>query len=274
MSEPLTLEQSLSEQGPGLIDTHCHLDHHRFDEETDVLIASALAQGVTRFVTIGCASAKTSPSVARDLAATCRDKVRASAGVHPHDATDYDDALEASLSEVLTDPLVVAVGETGLDYYYNNSPREQQKEVFRRQIALAKQFDKPIIVHTRDAAEDTLVVLQEENAKDVGGIIHCFSEDATFAKRALDLGFISSFSGIVTFKNSQAIADAAKKQPRDAILVETDAPYLAPIPKRGKRNEPAFVRHTAEFIAELRGDPLSAVADYTTENAFRIFGAW
>jgi TatD DNase family protein len=164
------------------------------------------------------------------------------------------------------------VGEIGLDYHYMHSPRETQKEVFRRMIALARRVQKPIVVHTREAAEDTIAVLEEEGAREVGGIIHCFSEDRPFAERALAIGFDLSFSGIVTFKNARAIHEVAAWAPPDRILVETDSPYLAPIPMRGKRCEPAYVVHTARRVAELRGESFDTLALRTTENARRRFG--
>ena len=165
-----------------------------------------------------------------------------------------------------------AIGDLGLDYDYMHSPRPLQDEVFRRLVALAREVGKPIVVHTREAAEDTLRVLSEEGARDVGGIIHCFSEDRAFAERALDLGFDLSFSGIVTFRSAKAIHEVAAWAPLDRILVETDSPYLAPVPLRGKPCEPAYVVHTAARIAELRGVPVETIARATTENASRRLG--
>lgn len=208
------------------------------------------------------------PRVARAHA----DWVVATVGVHPHDAKSADAALLAAIEDTARDPLIVAVGEMGLDFHYDSSPRDTQREVFRQQVAIARSLKKPIVVHTRDAAEDTLEILRDERAKDVGGIIHCFSEDAAFARAALDLGFVSSFSGIVTFKNATGVRDAATHQPLDALLVETDAPYLAPVPKRGKRNEPSYVAHTTCQVASLRGADPEEIAHASTENACRIFG--
>ena len=180
--------------------------------------------------------------------------------------------MHAELRTLAQAPEVVAVGEIGLDYHYDHSPREVQRDVFARLIALGRELRKPIVVHTREAAEDTLAILEREGARDVGGIIHCFSEDRPFAARALDLGFDVSFSGIVTFKNARAVQDVAVWAPLDRILVETDSPYLAPIPMRGKRCEPAMVSHTARRVAELRGVAVDEVADATTKNAQRRFG--
>ncbi|MEM9730812.1 MAG: TatD family hydrolase [Myxococcota bacterium] len=255
-----------------LFDTHCHLDDPRLHGELADVLARAKDAGVTRITTIGCASDVASVRSALELAHAHPEWITATAGVHPHDAKHLDQALEDALVEAGNDPAVVAVGETGLDYHYDHSPRADQERAFRRQIEIAKQLKKPLIIHTRSAPEDTLRVLREESAKDVGGIIHCFSEDAAFARAALDLGFVSSFSGIVTFKKAVEVQEAAKQQPADALLIETDAPYLAPIPKRGKRNEPAYVAHTAARIAELRGDDPQALAAQTYDNALRVFG--
>ena len=260
---------------PFLIDTHCHLDSAKFEGEVDAIVQRAVAAGVERLVTIGCARGLDNVDSALEVARTYPDTCRATVGVHPHDASALDSEVVERLEALATDPLVVAVGETGLDFYYDHSPRDVQREAFRRQVALARTARKPLIIHTRDAAEDTLTILDEEDARDVGGIIHCFSEDASFAKRALDLGFVSSFSGLVTFqKKAEAIRDAAAKQPGDALLVETDAPYLAPVPHRGQRNEPSFVTHTAREVARLRGVEEERLREETTANAFRLFGAW
>jgi TatD DNase family protein len=192
-------------------------------------------------------------------------------GVHPHDALSLDDAAYDELARLADAPEVLAVGEIGLDYHYDHSPREVQRAVFARLVGLARDKQKPIVIHTRNAPADTLDILQSEGARDVGGVIHCFSEDRAFAARALDLGFDLSFSGIVTFKSSVAIQDVAQWAPLDRILVETDSPYLAPIPKRGKPNEPAYVVHTARRVAELRGIAFEALAEATTVNAQRAF---
>jgi TatD DNase family protein len=254
-----------------LFDTHCHLDDERLGAKLDEVLANAASAGVERMTTIGCVRGHegidSAPSLARRL-----EHVSATVGVHPHDASAMDDALFDAVAQACEAPEVVAIGEMGLDYHYDNSPREAQREAFRRQIDLAKRLDKPIVVHTREAPEETLAILREEDARDVGGIIHCFSEDAAFAKAALDMGFVASFSGIVTFKRSHAIQEAARKQPADALLVETDAPYLAPAPKRGKLNEPAYVEHTARFVAELRGEDPEELAERAFESALRVFG--
>lgn len=255
-----------------LFDTHCHLDDPRLFGELDAVLERAEQAGVRRITSIGCASDVSSVRSAIDIARQYPDRISATVGVHPHDARHLDDALCDAIRDAGTDPSVVAIGETGLDFHYDHSPHPAQEEAFRRQIAIAKELKKPLVIHTRSAPKDTLRILREEQAKEVGGIIHCFSEDAPFAAAALDLGFVSSFSGIVTFKKAVAVQEAALRQPLDALLVETDAPYLAPIPRRGKRNEPAYVAHTAARIAELRGEDPAALAETTYENALRIFG--
>jgi TatD DNase family protein len=255
-----------------LFDTHCHLDDPHLLADLGAVLNRAHEAGVRRIVTIGCANDVTSVMSALEIARRHPDRISATVGVHPHDAKHLDETLCGAIRDAAADPLVVAIGETGLDLHYDHSPRAAQEEAFRKQIAIAKELGKPLVIHTRSAPKETLQILREEQARDVGGIIHCFSEDAAFAASALDLGFVSSFSGIVTFKRAVAVQEAARKQPADAILVETDAPYLAPVPKRGKRNEPAYVTHTASWIAELRGEDPAALAEATYENALRIFG--
>ncbi len=211
---------------------------------------------------------------ARDAVALARrapDRVCACVGVHPHDAATWNEAVHVALGALAATSEVAAVGEIGLDYHYDHSPRETQRQVFARLIALARELRKPIVVHTREAAADTLAVLEQESARDVGGIIHCFSEDRAFAERALDLGFDLSFSGIVTFKTARAVQEVAAWAPLDRVLVETDSPYLAPAPLRGRRCEPAHVVHTARRVAELRGISLEELAAATLANTERRF---
>jgi TatD DNase family protein len=253
-----------------LIDTHCHLDLQYFPEGADETLTRARSAGVNGFVCIGVGSLEQAQS-ALALAARRAD-VWATVGVHPHDAASHDAAFDEALVALTSEPRVVAIGEIGLDYHYDHSPRAKQQEVFRRFIALARQLKKPIIVHTRSAPSETLQILAEEKASDVGGIIHCFSEDKPFAQQALDLDFDLSFSGIVTFKKATEIQAVAAWAPADRILVETDSPYLSPVPVRGKRCEPAYVLHTARFVAELRGIPIEQLGQITSENARRRLG--
>jgi len=253
-----------------LIDTHCHLDSEYFPEGADDAIERARVAGVTGFVCVGVGSvaqAESAIAIARR-----RTDVWATVGVHPHDAASHEDTLEARLKELAGDPRVVAIGEVGLDFHYDHSPRPRQTEAFRRFVQLARELKKPLVIHTRSAPEQTLEVLAEEGARDVGGIVHCFSEDKPFASRALELGFYLSFSGIVTFKRSVGIQEVAAWAPAERILVETDSPYLAPVPLRGKRCEPAYVVHTARCVAQLRGVALEALAEQTSQNAARLLG--
>jgi TatD DNase family protein len=198
--------------------------------------------------------------------------VQASLGVHPHEAKSWSPEVATALAELLAQPSVRFVGETGLDWHYDLSPRDEQEVAFRAQIRLAKGLRKPLMIHTRSAPEATLRILAEEGADAVRGIIHCFSEDRAFASRALDLGFYLSFSGITTFKKAEAVRDVAAWAPADRILVETDAPFLAPVPYRGKPNEPGFVRFTAEAVAELRGISSLKLAELTTRNLEALCG--
>ena len=251
-----------------LIDTHCHLDAGYFGEGADAVIERARAEGVIGFVAVG-VGRDLEPARSAVALAARRPDVWATVGVHPHDAASLDDAGFAELEALAGAPRVVAVGEIGLDYHYLRSPKEAQQAVFRRFIALARAVKKPIVIHTREAAADTLAILEEEGAREVGGVIHCFSEDRPFAERALALGFDLSFSGIVTFKTAVAIKEVAAWAPGDRVLVETDSPYLAPVPFRGKKCEPMHVVHTARHVAALRGEELDAFAARTTENARR-----
>jgi TatD DNase family protein len=253
-----------------LVDTHCHLDAQYFPDGPDPVLARASDVGVGGFVVIGVGADLAPARAAVALAERIGDRASAAVGVHPHDALTYD-AVADELALLAARPEVVAIGEIGLDYHYDHSPRETQKRVFARLVGLARELGKPIVVHTRSAAEDTLEILEREGARDVGGVIHCFSEDAAFAKRAFDLDFDVSFSGIVTFKSATAVQDVARTAPLDRILVETDSPYLAPVPMRGKPCEPAYVLHTARRVAELRGIAFEDLARATTTNAERRF---
>lgn len=246
-----------------LIDAHCHLDPEYFPEGHDAILTRGREAGVLHFVVIGVGETLAPARLAVELAGE-RSDVSATVGMHPHDAAHLTAAMFEEIAHLAEEPGVVAVGEVGLDHHYMRSPAPVQEEVFRRMIGLARERDKPIVIHTRAAPEQTLAILEEENARDVGGIIHCFSEDRDFARRALDLDFDVSFSGIVTFNSAKAIQDVARWAPGDRIMVETDSPYLAPVPLRGKRNEPANVVHTARFVAELRGETFEELAERTT----------
>lgn len=254
-----------------LVDSHCHLDFADFGAERDAILDRGRAEGIAWFVTIGSGRGAESAPDAVGLAHAHRDVV-ATVGIHPHDATHATAEALTAMAALARDPRVVAVGEVGLDYHYDHSPREAQREAFRAFIRLAKELGKPLVIHTRSAPGDTLDILDEEGARDVGGVIHCFSEDAAFAKRAMDLDFDISFSGIVTFKRSEELRVAARTVPLDRLLIETDAPYLAPMPYRGKRNEPSYLARTAEHLAGTLGMAVGELRARTTENAVRRFG--
>jgi TatD DNase family protein len=256
---------------PALVDAHCHLDRSYFPEGPDPVIDRALEAGVVGFVVVGVGDTLEPARNAVALAARLPERVGACVGIHPHDAVTWSQAAHDELRELARRPEVVAVGEIGLDYHYDHSPRPTQRDVFARLIALAREVGKPIVVHTREAAADTLALLESERARDVGGIIHCFSEDRDFAQRALDIGFDLSLSGIVTFKTALSVQDVAAWAPLDRILVETDSPYLAPAPMRGKTCEPKLVWHTARRVAELRGIDLGDLATATVANTERRF---
>jgi TatD DNase family protein len=249
-----------------LIDSHCHLDSKEFDADRDEVIQRALDAGVEHMIAIGTGNGPP------DLEAGIRIAEQypaffATAGIHPHDAAKAGAADFDNLSSLLTHPKVVAVGEIGLDYHYDFAPRETQKAVFIEQMAIAAAAHKPIVIHTREAWEDTLDLIERHwTPHGIGGIMHCFSGGPDAAQRAVNLGFYLSFGGIVTFPRALEVQEAAKMAPRDRILVETDSPYLAPVPKRGKRNEPALVVHTARKLAELRGESFEEVSRTTPEN--------
>lgn len=251
-----------------LIDSHCHLNFPEFKDDLTESLKRAWDLGVRGFLTVN-----TKLEEAKDLQAITdtHKNIWCSVGVHPHEAEKYtQDKLLEEIKTLADHSKVIALGETGLDYYYEHSPRELQKKSFGIHLEAAKMLDLPVIIHTRDADQDTLEVI-DESGKDVRGVFHCFSGTLDLCKQALERGFYISMSGIVTFKKADALREVAKYVPSDRLLVETDAPYLAPLPHRGKRNEPAFVVHTAELVAEIRGMPYPKLCDITTENFFTLF---
>jgi TatD DNase family protein len=256
--------------GVTLVDSHCHLDEPRFAADRAAVIERAQAAGVTRMVTIGASDDMHANYDALALAQR-HAGVFATVGVHPHAARIVSPAVIEEIACLAQTPKVVAIGETGLDYYYDNSPRAQQQEAFRQFIQLARQRQLPVVVHLRDAYEDAAAILREEGATDVGGVIHCFSGDRLAARAFLDLGFHLSFAGIVTFKNADELRAVVRTTPADRLLVETDAPFLTPVPHRGKRNEPAYVVLTAAAIAAVRQQPLDELAALAGTNAERLF---
>ena len=252
-----------------LVDSHCHLDFPEFAPERDAVLARARAAGVGHFLTIGTGLSRF-PGV-RAVAESAPD-VHCTVGVHPHDAAVEPLVGPEILLEHSRHEKVVGFGESGLDYYYNHSPREAQIANFRAHIAAARAASLPLVVHTRDAEDDTIAILHEEYERGpFRGVIHCFTGTSRLAGAALEIGFYISASGIATFKKSDVLRATLKEVPLDRLLVETDAPYLAPQPTRGKRNEPAFIVHTAAMLAELKGVSAAELADATTDNFFRLF---
>ena len=253
-----------------LVDSHCHLD--LIDpslEQVDALLAQAAQVGVGHVLCVSVSLANA--PVVRALAAR-HAQVSASVGVHPNHLGD-DEPDVAELARLAADPLIVAVGETGLDYHYGAEHAALQQVRFRNHIRAAREVGKPLIVHMRDATDDTLRILAEERAQDVGGVMHCFTEDWPTAQRALALGFHISFSGIVTFKSAEPIRDAARQVPAERLLVETDAPYLAPVPFRGQQNQPAYVRQVADCVAALRGQAPADLDACVSQNFFALFAS-
>lgn len=283
-----------------IVDSHCHIDGPQFDEDRDEVIARARDAGVAAMLNVGTGDPHSDDFRRAVRVAESYENVWASVGVHPHDAKLYDDRAEEHLLELARGSRkIVAWGEIGLDYYYDHSPRDVQREVFRRQIRLAKELELPIIVHSRDADDDTVEILKDEYslpAKANGleltanssvvekisrkplalshkpGVMHCFGGTPEMALALMDVGFFISFAGNVTFKKAEELREAARVVPLDRLLVETDCPYLTPVPHRGKRNEPSMVVHTAQFLAELKGVGFDVLAKQTTENFSRLFG--
>lgn len=255
-----------------LVDSHCHLDRldlKPYADDFGRLVAETHERGIEHMLCVSI-NLESYPAMRRLMDGY--PGISLSVGVHPNERDCHDPSTE-ELVVLAGDSKVVAIGETGLDYFRSEGELAWQQERFRRHIRAAKECGKPLIIHTRDAREDTLRILAEEGADAVGGVLHCFTEDWETAKRALDLNFYISFSGILTFKNAQVIQDAAKQVPEDRLLVETDSPYLAPIPHRGKPNYPGYVHHVADFLATLRGVPLDHIAQATTRNFYSLFPA-
>jgi TatD DNase family protein len=254
-----------------LVDSHAHIQGEEFSDDLDGVLQRAKQAGVEKIVVVGGAGDLASNRRAVELARS-HDELFATVGMHPHDAKAVSEEELGQLRELAKDSKVVAIGETGLDFYYNHSPREIQIEIFRRFIHMARASGLPLIVHDRDAHREIAELLLAEGESELRGVIHCFTGDYQAAKAFLNLGFYISFSGIVTFKNAAPLREVAQKLPLDRIFVETDSPYLAPVPHRGKRNEPAFVRLVAETIAAVKGLALNDVAEATTRNVHDLFG--
>jgi TatD DNase family protein len=252
-----------------LIDSHCHLNYEGLADRQDEVLANARALGIGGFLNIS-----TRQSEWNDVLAVAEREpdVWATIGIHPHEADNHPDLGASALVEAADHPRVIAIGECGLDYFYDKSDRAAQRERFAAHIEAARATGLPLVVHTRDAEDDTAAMLSNAVARGgVTGVLHCFTGSRALAEKALDLGFYISLSGIVTFKNAQDLQETAKILPRDRFLVETDSPFLAPVPNRGKTCEPAFVADTAAFVAELRGETIDELAGATTANFFRLF---
>jgi TatD DNase family protein len=254
---------------PDLFDTHAHLHFPQFTDDLPAVLERARAAGVRRLVTIGTDVETTRAALA--LAGRRRD-VWAAAGIHPHDATSGDDAALAEIARLAAEPSVVAVGEIGLDHFRNLSPPDTQARVFRALIGLGRRLGKPLLIHCREAHAEVLAILKEEHAEEVGGIMHCFSGDVEIARRCLDLGFLISLAGPVTYPNARALPAVARFVPADRLVIETDCPFLPPQGYRGQRNEPAYLAVTAAKVAELRGEPLEQLGARCSANACALFG--
>ncbi len=253
-----------------LVDSHCHLDMldlTPFGGSINAVLEAAHASDVGYFLCV-CINLEDYPAMLR-IAETF-ENVLASVGLHPNERGGHEPAID-ELVQLARHPRVVAIGETGLDYFRSEGDLDWQRDRFRRHIVAAIEAGKPLIIHSRDAGQDTLAILAEEHAAVIGGVMHCFTGDWKMAQQAMEMNFHISFSGIVTFRNASALQEVARKMPLERMLVETDCPYLAPVPHRGKPNQPAYVRHTAEFIAELRGVSYDTIARVTTENFMALF---
>lgn len=255
-----------------LVDSHCHLnflDLADFDDDIANVLEQAKKNDVQHFLSV-CVELKDYPQLEK-LAARYSD-ISISVGVHPNTEMEYP-VTSQMLCDLAVNPACIAIGETGLDYYrtHTEEAQEAQRDLFREHIKAALKSSKPLIIHTRQAAEDTIALMAKENAHQIGGVMHCFAESLDIAYKAMDLNFYISFSGIVTFKNATALQDVARKVPLNRILIETDSPYLAPVPYRGKQNHPALVKHVAEVIAELRNMSYDEIAEITTNNFYTCF---
>ena len=255
----------------GLIDSHAHIQGPEYASELEAVVKRAREAGVEKIVVVGGAGDLSSNQAAVGLAET-HSPLYATVGMHPHDAKDVGEDEFEQLQALTAKPEVIAVGETGLDFYYDHSPRELQRNVFARFIRMARETQLPLVVHERDAFRDCRELLRSESGGEVRGVIHCFTGTYEAAREYLDLGFYLSFTGIITFKNARPLREVVRELPLERILVETDSPYLTPVPHRGKRNEPAYVRLVAEAVAQIKGITLEEVARTTSENVRALFG--
>lgn len=254
-----------------MIDTHCHVYPSTFGDDVDATLQRARDAGVEQMVVIGAGGSMDLCRAALEVASR-HDDVFATAGFHPHEASAWTDAVAEELIELCRNERIVAVGEMGLDYHYDYSPRDQQERAFRAQIAVAREVGKPIVIHNRESDEDCIRILRDEAPSDVGGVVHCFTSSWELAECALELGFCIGFTGIVSFRNAEGVREVLRRVPRDRIVIETDSPYLSPVPYRGRKNEPAYVKHVAEAVARALDTSLEDVLTCTTENARRLYG--
>jgi len=253
-----------------IVDSHCHINFSELSDRLPDVLSNARLNDISHML---CVSVNLEDFPQVHALAQQYPHIFASVGVHPCYKDNKEPTVE-ELVDIAKDPQIVAIGETGLDYFrIEDDDMEWQRNRFRTHISAANTINKPLIIHTREASDDTMQILKEEGADQCRGVMHCFAEDWDVAQKALDLGFFISFSGIVTFKSAKSVQEVAQKCPLDRVLVETDAPYLAPVPLRGKTNEPAYVRHTAQFVADLKGISLEKLAESTTENFFELFPA-
>jgi TatD DNase family protein len=257
-------------KAPALVDSHCHIDVSQFDTDRDAVVARAREAGLVEMLVIG--EVDEGGALQRSLRVAEAYGLPVTAGVHPHQARLAEAASYDELAGLAREGRIVAIGEVGLDFHYDHSPRETQREVFRRQVRLARDVGLPIVVHTRQADLETAKILEQEGARETGGVIHCFTGGHELARRALELGFMISFSGILAFPRAELIQQVAREVPQDRLLVETDAPFLAPPPHRGRRNEPAFVVEVARKLAALRGMSEQAIGEAVRANYARLFG--
>jgi TatD DNase family protein len=251
-----------------LIDTHAHLTDERFTDDLEAVLARAREAGVEAIVVIGASVTEAEEAIAL---AHRNHGIWATVGLHPHEAKDWGEEVEARLRGLAGDHRVVAVGETGLDHHYDFSPRDSQTAAFRAQMLLAKELDLPVVIHCREAGDDVLSLLEEEQSGRLRGVVHCFGEDLTAARRVLEVGFYLGIGGLVTFKNAEPLRAVIREIGIDRVVLETDAPHMAPVPRRGKRNEPALIRHTASKLAEVTGLTVEEVAAITTRNAENLY---
>jgi TatD DNase family protein len=256
-----------------LVDSHVHLDAAQFEDDLKEVLDRAEREDLGLLLTIGCFNREPNSTSQFLQLVESKDCIYGAIGVHPHDAHQFDPEMEAKCLKLCDHPRIIGWGEIGLDYYYDHSPRDVQRRAFRQQIRLAKSMEKPIIVHMRDAEAETLQILEEEYPQGSvkSGIMHCFTASSEIAERCISLGFLISFGGILTFKNADELRRTASQLPEDCLLIETDSPYLAPVPYRGKRNEPSYVKRVAEQLAVLRGKKLEEIARVTTDNFMRLF---